>query len=270
MSESRTPDEVLAGIRGWEGATWHELAGGLTNRTYKVHMDGAAAVLKIDDIVRGTPFNTRPAEAIVQANAADAGLAGRVLFADECVYLAEYVEGTVWQRSCLNKRGNIERLARALKELHRLPLTGRSFDATIAAQCYVERVDSADPALVDTCTEIVESSRLPENLCCCHNDLVVENIVATPDIRFLDWEYACDNDPLFDLATIVEHHELGKDQVICLLASYCAEDGTRWREKLQVQQRLYLALWWLWLASRPVSDACVLRRVGDRLRGRAC
>ena len=270
MSESRTPDEVLAGIPGWEGASWHELTGGLTNRTYKVHIDGTAAVLKIDDIVRSTPFNTRPAEAVVQSNAADAGLAGRVLFADELVYLAEYVQGKVWQRSCLNKRGNIERLGRTLKKLHRLPLTGRSFDSTIAAQCYVKRVDSADPALVDTCTEIVESIRLPENLCCCHNDLVAENIIATPDIRFLDWEYACDNDPLFDLATIVEHHELGEDQLICLLASYFAEDGTRRRDELKVQQRLYLALWWLWLASRPDSDACVLRRVGDRLRARAC
>ncbi len=174
----------------------------------------------------------------------------------------------MWQRSCLNKRGNIERLARALKELHRLPLTGRSFDSTIAAQCYVQQVGSANPALVDTCTEIVESGRLPENLCCCHNDLVAENIIATPDIRFLDWEYSCDNDPLFDLAAIVEDHELGEDQVLCLLASYFAGDGTRWRDELKVQQRLYLALWWLWLASRADSDACVLQRVGDRLRGR--
>ena len=268
MSEARTPDDVLAGIPGWEGASWRELTGGLTNRTYKVQIDGTVGVLKIDTGVRGAPFNTRPAEALVQSNAARAGLAGRVLFADEFVYLTEFVQGTVWQSSCLNSQGNIERLGSALKELHRLPLTGRAFDSSFVARCYVERIDRSDRELVDTCAAIVESMRLPENLCCCHNDLVAENVIATPDIRFLDWEYACDNDPLFDLATIVEHHELGEEQVLRLLISYFAEDGAGWRDKLKVQQHVYLALWWLWLASRADSDADVLRQVGDRLRGR--
>lgn len=266
MIKARTPDDVLAGIPGWEGAAWNELTGGLTNRTYKVQIDGMTAVLKIDDAVRRAPFNARPAEASIQSNAARAGLANRVLFADDFVYLTEYVQGTVWQRSCLNKEGNIELLGAALKELHRLPLTRRSFDATIAATRYAKRIDSAEQELVQRCSEIIASMRLPHNLCCCHNDLVVENLITTPDIKFLDWEYACDNDPFFDLATIVEHHELSEDQVHRLLDAYFAEGGARWRDKLRQQQRLYLALWWLWLASRQNSDAEDLAQIGERLR----
>jgi thiamine kinase-like enzyme len=262
----RTPDEVLAGIPGWEGASWRELTGGFTNKTYKVQIDGKAGVLKIDQAVRGEPFNTRPAEASIQSHAARMGLASKVLFVDDLVYLAEYVQGVVWQRASLDEQGNIERLGAALKTLHRLPLTSRSFDAKIAAQRYTQNIDRSDQALTDRCTKIVKSMRLPHDLCCCHNDLVAENIITAPDIRFLDWEYACDNDPLFDLATIVEHHELGEDQVHRLLAAYFVEDGARWRDKLKSQQLLYLALWWLWLASRPGSDSDLLQQVGDRVR----
>ena len=260
------PDEVLAAIPGWEGAAWQELTGGLTNRTFKVQINGMTGVLKIDAAVRSVPFNARPAEAGIQSNAARAGLANRVLFADDFVYLTEYVQGTVWQRSCLNKEGNIELLGSALKELHRLPLTRRLFDATIAAKCYAKRIDSAEQELVKSCTAIITSMRLPDNLCCCHNDLVAENLITTPDIKFLDWEYACDNDPLFDLATIVEHHELSEDQVHRLLDVYFSEDGAGWRDKLRRQQRLYLALWWLWLASRENSDAEELEQIGERLQ----
>lgn len=266
MTTVRTPDAVLAGIPGWEGASWRELTGGLTNRTYRVEKNGAEGVLKIDEAARGAPYNTRPAEAEIQMKAAQAGLANRVLFAGDLVYLTEYVEGSVWQRSCLDKQGNLELLAESLRRLHRLPLTRRSFDSTIAAKRYVERIDSPDQALVELCTEIINSMRLPQNLCCCHNDLVAENLITTPGLIFLDWEYACDNDPFFDLATIVEHHELSEDQVHRLLDAYFEEDGARWRETLRQQQRLYLALLWLWLASRVNSDPQELEQIGTRLR----
>ena len=266
MNTALTPEAALARIPGWGGASWRELPGGLTNKVYRVEKSGAVGVLKIDSAVRGAPYNTRPAEAAVQASAAKAGLAARVLFADDLVYLTEYLEGTVWERSCLDKEGNLELLAAALQRLHRLPVTGRSFDAAIAAQRYVERIDGPDQALVAICTQIINATRLAQNLCCCHNDLVVANMVAMPDLKFLDWEFACDNDPLFDLATIVEHHELSEEQVQRLLAAYFAEDGARWRDRLRQQQQLYLALWWLWLASSADSDAQALQQIGDRLR----
>jgi len=259
------PDEVLANIPGWEGADYEELQGGLSNKTWLVVADGRKGVLKIDNEPRGAPLNTRCDEAFVQNAAAKVGLAAKVILANDSLFFSEYVEGTVWTRSCLDKGGNLELLAAALKRLHSLPLTGRSFDASIAARKYVDRVASLDQSVVEKCMQIVARMRLPQNLCCCHNDLVAENLITTPDLKFLDWEYACDNDPFFDLATIVEHHELVDEQVVTLLDAYFDGDSRRWRGHLENQRTLYLALLCLWMASRPENDAEELQKIVTRL-----
>lgn len=265
MTAARTPDEILSLIPGWHGATWEALRGGLTNTVFRVSKNGNSGILKIDDRVRSAPFNSRLVEKSAQDEAAREKLAPRVLYADERVILTEFVEGAVWTRSSLERKDNLERLVDALKRLHALPLTGRTFNTTMAAQHYVDRIADPDAKLVELCMSIIENTRLPQDLRCCHNDLVVENMITTPDLMFLDWEYACDNEPLFDLATVAEHHELTEAQIGYLLNTYVGGNGERWRPHLARQQRLYLALLWLWMASRAQSDPCITKSVADRL-----
>jgi len=259
------PRDVLATIPGWENAEYTELKGGLTNTSWRVTAGEKTGVLKIDNGPRSKPFNTRCEEANVQNMAATAGLAPRVILADDGLYFTEYLDGEVWERSCLDKKGNLELVAATLKRLHALPLTGRSFDAGIAAKRYIEGITGLADTVIDKCKVIISSMRLPQNLCCCHNDLVAANLITTPDLKLLDWEYACDNDPFFDLATIVEHHELSDSQVTELLNAYMGGDGQRWREHLEKQRKLYLALLCLWMGSRPDSDPEELQGVATRL-----
>mgnify|MGYP000662254424 CR=1 FL=1 len=206
---------------------------------WRVEKDGRKAILKIDAQPRGEPFNPRPDEAGIQTVAANHGLAGRVLFVGEQVLLTEYIEGEVWKDAHLEDRGSLERVAAALRRLHALPLTGRTFDSVVAARRYVATIDSPDTALVEYCRQVIEAQRLPHNLCCCHNDLVAANIVTTPDVMFLDWEYACDNDPFFDLATIAAHHDLSEHQTETLLHAYFDGNGHQWREQLDRQADVY-------------------------------
>jgi len=260
-----TPSDVLADIPGWEGASCTELTGGLTNKSWRVVQGERSGVLKIDKLARGLPFNIRCDEANVQNMAAKSGLAPNVILANDELLFTEFVEGTVWKRSCLEKQGNLELLAITLKRVHSLPLTGRSFDATIAAKRYVEKITDLDPEVVERCTAIIFNMCLPQNLCCCHNDLVAENIITTPALMFLDWEYACDNDPFFDLATIVEHHELSESQAALFLDAYFDGDGSRWRKNLEKHRMLYLALLCLWMASQVNVDRSELEKVVKRL-----
>ena len=243
---SIAPETVLAEIPGWEHARVSRLSGGLTNRAWLVETGDRRAVLKIDDRPRNAPYNHRKAEAQIQSVAAQQGLANEVLLVTDTVYMTEYLEGNVWAITCLQKDENLDALAAALRRLHALPLTGRTFDAISAARDYARRIEKSDLTKVSDCLQKIESMPLPHNLCCCHNDLVVENIITTPDVRFLDWEYACDNDPFFDLATIVAHHKLSPERTDYLLHAYFDGDGHRWRSHLAGQAEFYEALLWLW------------------------
>jgi thiamine kinase len=244
-------EQVLARIPGWEDATVSVLDGGLTNRSYLLESGGRRAVLKADAEPRQAPLNKRPAEAEIQRAAAGAELANNVLYVDETTLLTEFVDGEVWTAEHFDDDERLGQLGERLRELHRLPMTGRRFDASTAAAQYAAALPVTDA--VREQVELIESLPRPRNLCCCHNDLVAANIFSTPEIRFLDWEYACDNDPLFDLATIVAHHDLSERQADYLLDAYSGGDGDRWREQLNEQTGLYKALLWLWSGPAPVQ-----------------
>lgn len=254
MSTKASAESAIAAIPGWEGANCEVLQGGSNNRNYLLELNGRRAVLKIDAGPRSAPFNRRDQEAQIQAIASSRGLASPVLYSREGLYLTEYLAGYVWSDDALEEKSNLLHLACAMKELHSLPLTGRTFDARQAARHYAARIHSTETEMVRDCMQVIDAMPKLQNLCCCHNDLVVENIIATPEIRFLDWEYACDNDPFFDIATVVAHHQLSEDRANFLLDAYFDGDGRRWREHLATQVRFYNALLWLWLQSRRPTE----------------
>lgn len=251
MTDHMSPEAVLATIPGWEGAAVSEIEGCVTNNPYLVEDGERKAVLKIDAQPRALPFNSRAQEAKIQRTAVEAGLAGRVLHVTDTVLMTEYVEGVVWSLDCLADDENIEQLAIALRRLHSLPLTGRTFELEWSARLYANMVDPSRADKVAECLGKVAAAPRPLNLCCCHNDLVVANIINTPATKFLDWEYACDNDPFFDLATVAAHHKLTMAQCDTLLDAYFDGNGADWREQLERQMDVYDALLWLWEAAWP-------------------
>lgn len=249
--KAASPASVLAGIPGWERASWQPLSGGLTNEAWLVEADGRRGVLKIDEGTRGAPFGDRLAEARIQRRAAAEGLAAPVLFASERVCLTEYAEGTVWNQGTLSRNDELRRLARTLRRVHKLPRCGRAYDALGAARHYHAAIRGADARAAAGHLDTIASIAAPEPSCCCHNDVVAENIVDAGGLKLLDWEYAADNDPLFDLAIVVAHHELSSSQALLLLDAYFDGDGAGRIDRLRELAALYRSLCWLWDKSRP-------------------
>ena len=249
---SARPEIALARIPGWTSASVERLDGGLMSRSYRVATGDRRAVLKIDDVANLPPRNNRSVEARLQTAAHDVGLAARVLYADDTCLLTEYVDGAVWNASFLEVHSNLKNLGRALRSLHALPLCGRTFDALGAARIYARSVESESSRVADLLARIA-SIGAPEDVRLCHNDLVAGNIIETPALRFLDWEYACDNDPLFDLATIIGHHGLDETRIDTLMSAYVEGCWRHLEDRLRQQIELYGALLWLWQAALDAS-----------------
>ncbi len=251
MSSSPDAVAVLSRIPGWRGARATPLARGSNNVVFLVERGGRRAVLKVGLAGRGFPLNTRADEAAVQGAAHAAGFAPRVLYVDAELLLEEYVAGPAWAEAELRDAAKLAELAAVLRRLHALPPTGRRFPLHAAARRYRATLrPGTDLRDADHWLAVVEALEPAGSLCCCHNDLAAGNIVSGASIVLLDWEYAGDNDPLFDLATVLEQNDVGSESASVLLDAYFGPDAGRHAAGLERMRSAYAALLCLWSASR--------------------
>ncbi|HNP37803.1 MAG TPA: choline kinase family protein [Woeseiaceae bacterium] len=248
-------EKVLQTIPGWEDASWRALSGGRTNRALLLSADGRKAVLKTDRLPRTAPFNSRAEEARIQATAHVQGLAAPVLFVSETLILTEYLAGEIWQPCNLASDAKLAQLASALRRLHRLPPSGRTFNALRAAEAYMRKLAGrpVDRELAEHHLAKVRQQGRPRNTSLCHNDLVAANIISSDGVRLLDWEYAADNEPLFDLAVVIVENQLTSAQADYLFTQYTDGDSASLRARLQQQVTMYSSLAWLWAAAHSQS-----------------
>ena len=232
------------------------MSGGLTNRVYKLSSDDTTYVMRLDAAHTEAFGLDRCSEITLLAHASSAGIAPEVVYSDvdEGILLLRFVDGRVWDAGDLSVPKNIELLADLLRHVHALPSSENVFDAAATAARYSQNLCS-HPELSEFgqhCYTIIEKIGSAENNCCCHNDVVAANVIECPNLMLLDWEYACDNEPLFDLASVIAYHTLDSTISEVLLSEYAGGSTPELRERLATQVRLYDALHWLWLASRQV------------------
>ncbi len=252
-------DEALAGIPGWANVDYRssQLSGGLTNRSFLIERGADRFVLRLN--APHTEFFAldRETELKILRTAAQRDLAPEVLYSDieEGILLSVFVPGEVWTPAHLKSSDNLERVAKLLGKVHTLPLSGSPFSAVAAAQKYIDAIGLQGPWLEigERCQKVIRNNQSDVVGVCCHNDPVTGNIVESTSLLLLDWEYACDNDPYFDLAVIIAHHQLGQRDADILLSAYAGGLTAERQQLLRRQRRVYDALLWLWLAARNMA-----------------
>ena len=245
-----SPEQFISNLSEWQGASFSKLSGGLNNHVWKVTKGKKSAILKIDYSPRQTPFISRFEEKEIQSFAYKNKLAPKVIFAKKGVYFTEYVGGSVGSKEILKKDNNLEAIAISLRKLHALPFVGRKFNAKLAAKKYYNTPGVVKSNIEKKCLKIIDETPLSSNLCLCHNDLVANNFIFTPKALLIDWEYSSVNDPFFDLATVIEHHELTAKETKLFLDAYTLKKNQCWKSNLERQRRLYLAIFYLWMTHR--------------------
>lgn len=243
-------------VPGWDpdNVAIQALEGGLTNRSYRVRFRNSDYVLRLEGIQR-QPFQfDRSLEERVMATAEAAGIGPSMSFSDPVagVLLREFLPGRAWRQADLEITENLEALADLLRCCHELPLTGVSMRLSDHATIYkdVLRLESELHSFALKCIDIVDNAGICDDRVCAHNDIVAANVIDHGNLKLIDWEYACDNDPMFDLASAIGYHNLDVSQADILLNAYLGGGDAAWRERLDAQIRVYDAIHWLWLAAR--------------------
>lgn len=256
-----------------------ELEGGLSNTSFVLQVGDDRLVLRLP--THSTPvFDLDPGhEAAVLARAAQAGLAPPLIYAsaEQRLLVTRYLSGVSGSPQQVERPGFITALARLLQQVHALEAPACVLSPKQKAQDYwtalrqLATIDSFRFEPLQT-----PMNRLMDQVwhqyppsSCCHNDLVLDNILYSQDRLFLlDWEYAALGDPYFDLAALVLNFNMDQHQTRELLVAYEGQFQTTAQQHLRASQAIYLYLELLWyqLQGGLRDDPQLLERTRQRER----
>jgi thiamine kinase-like enzyme len=240
-------DPKAVAERLWPGrdVAIEELGGGITNRNFKVAVDGEAFVLRVggkDTELLGIDRSVEHGASLV---AAELGIGPEVVrFVEpEGWLVTRFVDGRPLPPDEMRRPANVERAARTLRRLHDGPSIPGRFDSFRVGEAYRETAEAHGvrvPAAYEWAKEIADAIELrrgrePERPC--HNDLLNANFIDQGDrLRIVDWEYAGMGDRFFDLANFSVNHELGEGENEALLAAYFGEARPADAESLRLMR----------------------------------
>ncbi len=244
-----------------------ERLGGLTNLNHKIGAGGETYMLRIAG--DGTDeYIDRASEKTNAGIAARAGVNAEVLFFDAAdgVQLTRFIEGAATMSpKAFKDLDAVARAGLALRRMHRCgELFANEFNIFQMMDEYLGILTGKRAWVPDGYSEIqgeAESVRAalaanPAPLAPCHCDPLAENFLDDGEVMsIVDWEYAGNNDPMWDLADLSVEASFAANQDTALLRTYF--DGTPTAAQLG-RMVLYKAmcdlLWTLWGALQVASD----------------
>lgn len=253
------------------------IAGGLSNRAWRVDVDGEAWFVRLGNPAAARLGVDRRSECAVLRAVAGAGLAPGVLTcqAQDGLLVTRFIAGAPWLAADVAIERNLRRLGKQLRRLHELPVP-----AGVATVAFARQVRALEAAADRPDARLARlhaaagprlariAGRMPRTALC-HHDLHHLNVVDDGDRLWLvDWEYAGRGDPLLDLAGFLAMHELDPAATAVLLGAYgglheddlaCLDDA-RWA---------FDYVQWLWYRVRfpdpPAETAGRSERLAQRL-----
>ena len=235
-----------------------ELTGGITNKNYKITVDGESFVLRMGGNETKHLGIDRKVEYECSRLAAQIGIAPEptAFLEPEGYIVARFISGKGIATEEIGATENIKRVLESMKAYHAIgkfpgffspfrvaedyARTARSFNVQLPAKMdwYLEKSREIEKAMY---------ARKPLQLRPCHNDLLNGNFIDDGTrIRILDWEYAGMGDIFFDLGNFAIQHEFNSEQDEILLRAYFGNptDSQRAHQKLmKIMSDLREAMW---------------------------
>lgn len=143
----------------------------------------------------------------------------------------------------------IVRTANLMRKLHALQTRiGEDFDAIARYHMYRKQVKQAliNDQKAEAILSCIQHHQRPYTLC--HNDWVPGNICFTQtQVYLIDYEYAGDNDPFFDVMSFVTENDLTQTEIDAFIIAYFEREPNQVeKEDLFNYQQFHNLLWCTW------------------------
>ena len=266
-------EEILADWPRWgltaKAPAAHQLrtlAGGLTNQCFLLHLDSGDYVLRVEGHNSTALDINRDAELAVHQLVAGHGLTPVIRYRAPAggYWIREYVPGRPLSAADMNA-ATVARMADKLQRLHQFPLPPQLPELSIGrkATVYWNMITARAPASPVLALRGAAQTALggmpDERRSLCHMDPLPANWIRTPDDRLvlLDWEYAAQGHPLWDLAALLGSAGLAAAEEAQILTAAGVADDRVWRFA-RAQMRYMTALWYgaqnLWDERRLITE----------------
>jgi thiamine kinase-like enzyme len=256
-----TIDQVIAAIPAWTGRDVRAdpITSGLTNRNWKVTVDGTAYFVRIPGEATDLLAVDRGNERHNTRAAAEAGVGPRVVheLPDWDVFVTDWLDARTMSIETLGEPGVQTRVAEALRRLHAGPRFRDDFDMFRVTERYLRLVDTRDMPIPAGYREGI--ARLPEIEAAlaahplpsvpCHNDLLAENYLDDGErLWIVDYEYSGNNDPTFELGNTCQEQGWDEARITELCAAYFGRADDPLLSRMRLQMIMSDVGWTLWAA----------------------
>ena len=238
---------VLDRVPGWRGRprTAEPLTGGITNRNFRVAVDGEVFVVRIPAESGSLLGIDRRVEREASRLAAAAGVGPDVIafIEPEGVLVTRFIEGQPVRDHTIHEPVMLERIAQSLRRIHQAGSIATGFSPFRVVEAYAltaTRHGGRLPAAHERAQAIavaIEHALSPQPPVLCHNDLLNANFIDDGvSIRVVDWEYAGMGDRFFDFGNFAVNHQLTEDDEACLLAAYFGRVASAQHARLKLMR----------------------------------
>lgn len=256
-----TIDDVIAKIEDWQRKTIcvTPLSGGLTNRNYKVEVDGVPYFVRVPGASTELLAIDRDNEYYNSKAASQAGVAPRVFYHVPAFHsmVMEFIQGKTMSKEALNQPGMPTRMAQAIKRLNGGPRFKLDFNMFRLTEYYLSLCRERHIPIPDGYDKRMETVRRIEQAMNvkplptvpCNNDLLAENYIDDgKQLWLIDYEYSGNNDPTFELGNTCQEMEFNDEQIAEVCAAYFGEARADMIARMKLNMIMSDVGWGLWAA----------------------
>ena len=252
-------DAVIREVPGWSAGNVEvtPIAAGITNRNFRVDVDGSAYVVRLPGADTDLLGIDREAEHQAALAAAAAGVGPEVVafLPEPGVLVTRFVGGANIPAEDLRRAEVLERVVESIRRFHACPPIPATFPVFRIVEGYRDVAASRGIRVPEeyrdahaVATEIEHAFRAaPAPELTCHDDLLNANLLLDGDhVWLVDFEYAGVGDPWFDLANFSINNDLDDAARELLLGRYFGEVGETHRARLglmRIVSDLREAMW---------------------------